>query len=312
MSNNHAGELDQQSILERIKAARSEAEPVEPTEDDQADDESIGAELEAESEEDVIYEESENDEEDATAEPEDEEESTYLIGDEEITLEGLKALKEGNLRQSDYTKKTTELAEQRKALEAKAAKTDSLQSKLSESINDLQSQIDSELENVDWEELADEDPGEFLKMQKRIEKKQASIAKAKQQQQELLQAKAAEESKLLANKMTSWHGEKGEANRKADTDLALKYASQIGLNESDLAGIVDHRLYVALIDAAKYQSLKTKAPAIKKKVSKAPKVTPTNKAAKRKLSKVEESRNRLRKTGSDQDARAAIKAYLGG
>lgn len=311
MPNTHLGELGQDSILERIKASRSEPELVEPT-DEELDENSIETEIESEAEEEVIYEESEDGEEDAQAEPEDEEESTYLIGDEEITLGELKALKAGNLRQSDYTKKTTELADQRKSLEAATAKTDGLQTKLADSIGDLQSQIDSELENVNWEELADDDPGEFLKMQKRIEKKQASITKAKAQQEELLQTKAVEESKLLANKMTSWHGEKGDANRKADTDLALKYASEIGLKDSDLAGIVDHRLYVALIDAAKYQSLKSKAPAIKKKVSKAPKVTPTNKTAKRRVTKSEESRNRLRKTGSDQDARAAIKAYLGG
>ena len=66
------------------------------------------------------------------------------------------------------------------------------------------------------------------------------------------------------------------------------------------------------IKAAKYDALKSKAPGIKKKVAKAPTVTPTTGAAKRKVSPTQEARNRLRKSGSDRDAKSAILDYLGG
>jgi len=54
---------------------------------------------------------------DETEQPNDTDVVKYKIGDEEITLEEFEELKKGSLRQSDYTKKTQELAEIRKTIQ---------------------------------------------------------------------------------------------------------------------------------------------------------------------------------------------------
>ena len=125
LNNPNTGLNSQADMLERIKAARSSEEPVkEPTEQEEAvslqDEEVVEETIETESQEEVVYEESDEVETGQSEAQDGSDESVYLIGDEEITLTELKALKEGSLRQSDYTKKTTELSEQRKAFEGKS------------------------------------------------------------------------------------------------------------------------------------------------------------------------------------------------
>lgn len=316
MLNTHQNGLSETQILERIKAARaepeSEQEQPESEEPVTLQEEVVEETVEAESEEEVVYEEEDQHEEQSTEASEEEEGSVYLIGDEEITLSELKELKSGSLRQSDYTKKTTELSEQRKALEGKALATDKLHNELSENIKALSDSINSEVESVDWEELADTDPSEFLKKQRAIEKKTKILKDAKENESVLLQQKATEEVGLLVSKMPSWSGEDGEKNRKKDSDLAVKWMQDAGITDAESAQWVNHKLYLAFIKAAKYDALKSKAPSIKKKVANAPKVTPTTKAAKRKISKSEEAKTRLKRTGSEADALAAIKSLYKG
>ncbi len=318
MLNNPSQELNsREDILSRIKAARSSEEPVkEPTEQEEAvslqDNEVVEESIEAESEEEVINEEEDQHEEQSPEANEEQEESVYLIGDEEITLAELKELKSGTLRQSDYTKKTTELADQRKAFEGKSLATDKLHSDLSDSIKALTDSINSEVESVNWDELAEDDPTEYLKKQRALDKKQKVLTDAKTKEGALLQQKAADEVNLLSTKMPSWSGENGEEHRKIDSDLAIKWMQDAGITDAESAKWVNHKLYLAFIKAAKYDALKSKAPAIKKKVAKAPRVTPTTRAAKRKVSTSEEARNRLRKSGNDKDAKSAILNYLKG
>jgi len=305
----------QQDILARIKAARSSEEPVkEPTEQEEAVtlQDNVEEPIESESQEEVVYEEEDEHEEQSAEANQEEEGSVYLIGDEEITLSELKELKSGSLRQSDYTKKTTELSDQRKVLEGKTTELSKLSGELSDTISALNESINTEVENVDWDELAEIDPAEYLKKQRALEKKSKALGKAKEQQEGLRQSKKMEEFNILSNKMTAWAGDDGEAICKKDTALARNIAASIGYSDVEFSNIDDHRIYMLMIDAAKYQALQSKAPAIKKKVAKAPRVTPTTRAAKRKVSTSEESRNRLRKTGKDGDAKSAILNYLNG
>lgn len=320
--NSHANGLSETDMLNRLKAVSTESEPqAEPTEQDepvslQADDagEAIEAESEVEesTEEEAVYEESEEVESEASEVLEQEEDSIYLIGDEEISLNQLKELKEGSLRQSDYTRKTQELAEQRKELEAKAGKVGELTDSLSTLVADLETAINDQVESVDWNELADLDPSEYLKKKAEIEVKQQKLSKAKEAQAKALQEKANDEFVLLNSKMPEWIGSDGEAKRQKDTDAAMKYAAKLGFTDADFNKNVDHKFYMLLIKAAKFDALKEKAPAIKKKVARAPKVTPATKSAQKKVSKLDESKQRLRKSGTERDALNALKAYMGG
>lgn len=305
-------------MLDRIKAARAEDSPEGTPETVEAEsEEAVSEESEPlleesavnEPEEDVVYEESEEVELNQAEDQEESEESLYLIGDEEITLSELKELKQGGLRTSDYTRKTQELAEQRKTLEAKESQINAMAEKLNDIISGYEAQV-SEAESVDWDELADLDPSEFLKKKAALDKKQASLEAAKVKRLELQQARAGEEIQLLAKAMPEWAGDNGAEVQKKDSDAAMKWMKDRGITDQDSANWMDHRVYEAFIKAAKYDSLKQKEPAVKKKVSQAPKVTPTKKSAKPRLSKSQEARQRLRKSGSDRDAFEALKGYM--
>lgn len=313
--NNPNGGLNEAELLNRIKAARAEPEPQEPTESEEAV--SLQGEVAEEAAEEpvqelvqeTVSEESDELEVDRPEELEASEESIYQIEGEEITLSELKALKEGSLRQADYTRKTQELSEQRKALEAKSGQIDALSSTLNDLVSDLKAQIDSDVESVDWDELADLDPSDFLKKKAAIERKQAKLKEAQDNKAKLLKDKQAEEANILFSKMPEWSKDNGEARQK-DIDTALNYAAEVGFSTNELNNIADHRIFMMMIKAAKFDSLKSAQPALKKKVAQAPKVTPATKTAKRKVTKLEESKNRLRKTGSQRDAVDALKAYL--
>lgn len=318
MLNTHRDGLSETQMLDRIKAARAEPEPEQGQPESEEpvtlqNEEVVEETVEAEPEqEEVVYEEAESAEESQDEGNEEAEDSVYLIGDKEISLKRIEELEQSEFRQSDYTKKTTELSEQRKALEADSLATKQLHGELSDSIKALSESIDSEVESVNWDELAEDDPTEYLKRQRALDKKSKVLKEAQEKEGVLLQQKAADEVNLLASKMPSWAGEKGESNRKKDSDLAIKALSDLGYTDQDLSANIDHRFYMLAIKAAKYDALKSKAPAITKKVAQAPKVTPTTKTAQRKVTKAQEARQRLRKTGSESDALAAIKSLYKG
>jgi hypothetical protein len=302
--NTHEGGLSENQMLDRIKAARAE-EPVEPTEPvaDKAEEPEVPVEaVEAESEE---YE---SHSEPPQEEVSDGEEPVYLIGDKEITLSRLIELEQGELRQADYTRKTQETAEQRKAKEAQKAKLDSMAAGLDEKIAALDVALNTEVESVNWDELAEDDPSEYLKRKNALEQKAKKLDAAREKQQELLNERASQEAQMLASKMPEWAQDSSTRDR--DEKRALEYANSIGITNQDLAGVIDHRFYLMMMDAAKYRELKSKDSAVKNKVSKAPIVTPTQKGAPKKTSQVQDAKQRLRKTGSDGDAVSALKAYL--
>lgn len=111
----------EEALPEDIEQAEESAE-----EQPEADGEAEALEAEAEGveddeeesdEEDSLFDDLDLDEEDEAAEQPDLDSMTFELPNGEV-VEGIQALKDGYLRQSDYTQKTQQLAEERKALEA--------------------------------------------------------------------------------------------------------------------------------------------------------------------------------------------------
>lgn len=258
-------------------------------------------------------EESTNEPDDAQGSDEFDEESVYQIGDEQITLKELKALKSGNLRMSDYTQKTQALAEQRRELEANRAKIDTLVSKLDERIGDIEASIKDELDGVDWDELADIDPSEYLKKQAAVKRKQEKLEKAKAEKQTALISKAQEEIRALMEKTPEVQGKSGEELNTAYSAIlnsATKAARDLGYADSELNTLVDHRFYMLALKAAKYDDLMAKKTEVTSKLASVPKVTPTNRTAAKKVTPLDDAKTRLAKSGRDNDAFDAMKAYM--
>jgi hypothetical protein len=93
-------------------------------------------------------------------------------GDEfEVTLD---ELRDGYQRQADYTRKSQSLAEQRKAYEANLQAVQNERQQYSQVLEQMSQNQNYELqrfENIDWKELKDDDPMDY--MEKRLEYQEA-------------------------------------------------------------------------------------------------------------------------------------------
>ena len=225
----------------------------------------------------------------------------------EVTLD---ELRDGYQRQADYTRKSQSLAEQRKTYEANLQAVQNERQKYSQVLEQMSQNQNYELqrfENIDWKELKDEDPMEY--MEKRLEYQEAKDrvtqlnnerARVQQQSQqefnEIVTQKVQQEAELLAKALPEY----SEPGSTLKTDLR-NYALNLGFPANEIDSITDHRVVLVLHKAM----LQDNAAKGVKKVKVAPKVvksgTPQTKSQRvKKVAQVK--RERLSKTGHARDA----------
>ena len=225
----------------------------------------------------------------------------------EVTLD---ELRDGYQRQADYTRKSQSLAEQRKAYEANLQAVQNERQQYAEVLEQMSQNQNYELqrfENIDWKELKDEDPMEY--MEKRLEYQEAKDkitqlnnerARVQQQSQqefnEIVTQKVQQEAELLAKALPEY----SEPGSTLKTDLR-NYALNLGFPANEIDSITDHRVVLVLHKAM----LQDNAARGVKKVKVAPKVvksgTPQTKSQRvKKVAQVK--RERLSKTGHARDA----------
>lgn len=300
-----------EDIVKRIQAL-GDTEPVEPTEEPKAEEVELESEAETDEVEEAESEEIQESDTDSGDESENEEgEELFIdIDGEEVNLDQIKEWKSNGLMLADYTRKTMSLAESRKTLEKETEGIKALSQSMTEKIASLDGLISEDEKKVNWEELRDYDPSEYLKKKEEFKAKRDALTNAKAEQTEVIKLQIAEESKKLVDKMPLWVDAKVRDQEIAD---AMQFAAKLGFTDVDLSSITDHRIYMALINASKFDKLTESKAKLKKKVSKAPKVLKPSQKSKSKAPKttVQEAKAKLRKTGSEADAHAALKALFG-
>lgn len=203
----------------------------------------------------------------------DEQQSDDEIEDE---LEGLKVrgkkdliekIRAERLMQADYTRKTQEVAEQRKAIESQReeiAKQAKFAQDFVEEIGAVKA-IDirlAQLSQVNWEQLEQSDPAQAMGLQRQIRELQATRAQVtnqiatKQQQRALAEqqefAKQVQEAEaVLQREIKGWGPEK----ERQVTDFTLS----LGFTHQQIKGITDPRLVKVLHDAMVLNQLRAKA-----------------------------------------------------
>ena len=299
------------SEIERLTALlESELEqPGEQTESDQEesqDSDNVDAEFEDVPEDETAEnEEVETDPTEDSEAEESEEELTFEVGGETLSAEELKL---GYLRQSDYTQKTQNLAESRKAAEAQIEETTATMSALLSAAGaDL-----SRFQGVDWERAAVENPEQYKQAKASFEQTRSTYEFIKaqsdqyqeqqQQQAETAQKEAATESlTVLKTNIPNWSN---------DLYYSIgEYAQKdLGVSSEEFNQVADHRIITALYKAMQFDQAKTVA--AKKKIKASPtKTLSGGKADATKATQSESSRKaseRLRKTGRVEDAAAVI------
>jgi len=235
----------------------------------------------------------------------------------EVTLD---ELKKGYSRQSDYTRKTEKLSQDRKSVEELKNENTRLneEAKIKRDQYEKQLQVLSEQlratePQVDMERLYQEDPAEFVKQKAEQDRRKELQVAAQQEQDRIRQEKQQEsekvysqyldnERKLLAEKLPIY----GDKDKGPEFVKNLtNYAKSIGYADQEIAMLVDHRAVMMLANAYRYDKLK-KANLKNKKVTKvskvvsssSPKIQDDNEVVKRLKSK----KANLKKTGKVQDA----------
>ena len=306
-----------------------------PAEDSQEQPEAVEAEVEetvsdveedteeVESEDDTEEVEYEASDEDDDAEEVEEQPQTFRVkaaGEEkDVTLD---ELMQGYQLGADYTKKTQELAELRKANEAEAKAIqeskqvrDTYAQRL-KAIEEFLTQGDSQ---EDLAALKENDPiGYAVKVAEQTEKKQQLDAIkleqdriAREQQADYAQAMqryVADEAQKLNKVLPEFSDKvKGEQLR----NEIRNYGKTIGFTDQELAQVYDSRYVLTLHKAMQYDKLQKSKPSVKKKVAEAPKMAKAGTKIKEGNADIRKKQMaKLRQTGSKQDAAALFENFI--
>lgn len=187
-------------------------------------------------------------------------------------------LKDGILRQSDYTKKTQEVAEQRKAIEARQAEIERQAQMQRDHLQDVAelTSIDRQIEaydQIDWRQLQQADPQEFIRLdwerRSLVEQRNSKTEQLSKKQQEALAKQQQEVAKrreeglaALKRDIPDWSDETAKRVSEYGTTTA-------GFTPQEIATVIDPRMVKVLDKARRWDQLQAKA-----KVKPKPEATP--------------------------------------
>ena len=304
----------------------SKEQPTEKEEDTQE------AEVEETEEEDVEFEAEEADddteesEDDSEIEDEEvvEEEQTFTVkaaGEEkEVTLD---ELKKSYQLGSDYTKKTQEVAEQRKVIDQEAKAIIEARQVRDDYAQKLQAVeqflVGSNDSPEDLATMKENDPiGYAVKVAEMTEKKD-QLQQVNAERQRIAQEQESDRSANMqkyvegeAQKLTQSLPEfsdktKGEQIR---NDIR-SYGKKVGFTDNELSQVYDSRHVLVLHKAAQWDKLQASKSGVKKKVANAPKMVKGGAKVKQNVTdRTKKQMQRLQQTGSARDAAAIFENLM--
>ena len=312
-----------EGFLSAGEDSNEQPDTVETEQEDSADYEEA-----AEATEDEVVDaddvEVEDDDESEVEEEELEEPQRFKVkaaGEEkEVTLE---ELMQGYQLGSDYTKKTQELAENRKAVEAEAraiieAKQvrDTYAQRLQAIEQFLTQGQDS---SEDLAAMKENDPiGYAVKVAELTEKKE-QLAQVRAEQERIAQQQQADRQQEMARlvqqeatKLSQILPEFSDPTKGEQIRNEIRnYGKSVGFTEQELSQVYDSRHVLMLHKAMMYDKLQKSKPAVNKKVAQAPKMVKSGtkvKEGNRDLRK--QQLNKLKQTGKVRDAAALFENFI--
>lgn len=238
----------------------------------------------------------------------------------EVDLDGLKR---GYMMEKDYRAKTAQLARAREEVEAKVK--GAIEPKLKEYDEKLQlaeqviwHTLAPEIQNTDWNKLAVEDPAQWAVKMQLANNVNAKLNQIKQERIRVTEEQAKEQHKQL-QKVIQESNEtlkdpiKGIPGWNQEVyGRVLTYGQAEGFKAEEVNTITDPRVIKLLWKASKYDDLQKAKPAVEKLVTKVPKVSKpgTTEKSDENTEAWRTGMARLRKTGTDHDARALASILL--
>ena len=301
---------DEQSV--EAAAVEEQPEVSEPEYDE--------AEADAEAEE-YDGEDVEDDTEESD-EPEQPEVYTVKVDGQEyeVTLDELRS---GYSRQQHFTKRSQELAQQRKAFEQEVLETrqyrDAYAQQLEQLSNQLQQTTPSE---PDWSALSQQyEAKELFQMKAEYDRRKEEIARVEQERERIAQQQSVEAQHQMQQHLAAQKTEmleripawRDEGRRNKERLDVIKYAQDvIGFSEQEIANASDARAIEMLYKAWQYDKLQKDAPAVKKKVQSAPKVAKGGQPKTKAQVQTRQRRDAMNKLTKTKSIDAAVEFLMSG
>lgn len=193
----------------------------------------------------------------------------------EVSLED--ALR-GHMREADYTRKTKELAETRRQVQAQSEQAlngeRAAYMQALASLRDVVLQAyEPELKQVDWNRLAKEEPAKYVQLQARAQQFQGTLQAIQQQQAQVQQKQAQDSQKALAQAVAEARVAIKEAipawNDDLYSSILKRGVDTYGYTQQELSQTYDPRFVRMLHDAHQWNELQSKKPLVDKKVAEA-------------------------------------------
>jgi hypothetical protein len=298
-----------------------EAKPDAEAQDESEAEEQPGSEDEAQDEEsgDESEENVEQDEEEDGQQPSAKKFTLTIEGKDVEVDEG--ELKNGYLRQSDYTRKTQALATERRTLTEQAEAVRQERAEYAQRLPKLRAALEAGMtadDSVDWDKLRTENPAEYAAKRadqhqrklalQQLDAEQGRIAErqARDQQAQFEQMLIVERNTLL-EKVPEWRDEKVREKDAAAIDALLEAA---GYAEGDRE-VYDHRQIIILRKAAAYDALMATKGKLQERVKNVPVARPGAKQKTNPVSqRARDDRSRFAKTGDVRDAARVLEHLI--
>jgi hypothetical protein len=261
-------------------------------------------ETEAKANEEVTAEVEESEEEEVNQATEaDTDEDLYVeYKGREINLRDVEEWEQGNLRQSDYTRKTQEHAKNVDSFNTEKAEFSTKQSELNDKLAQLDAIINEDTPSAEvlaeWREY---EPEKYIEYTEKMSGRKKLLAESKAELPTNSVDMAKVSSDLFANHPEWMDNGKQSQKFTDDTNLMTKYAESRGIGQAELSTF-EAKHYEIMLDAAKYQSVSNSNAAIEKKVRKAPVSTrPKARTQSNLTTDIAALEKRVRSTGREED-----------
>ena len=209
-----------------------------------------------------------------TAPPEEQPKYTVKLDGKEVEVE-FDELVKGYQRQADYTAKTMAIAARERELAEKSQQVQTVlqqeAQRLGSAIQAAQAALAFDVQNIDWDNLLQNNPQEYLVQQRKVQQRQAQIQNALAEQQRVqaeadrkrtteLQSTVEREQAELLKAVPDW---KDDTKRAAEQASLVQWAKSQGYDESILSNVVHARDVLTLRKAMLYDQMMQKVPAAK-------------------------------------------------
>lgn len=297
-------------------------EPVEPQDDDKGkkkSDEKPDDQEDAEQDdaEDGDVDE-EVDDEDQKGDDEDlEEEDVFVVKvagkDEEVTLD---ELAKGYSRQADYTRKTQQLSDERKAFDTELAETRGVREEYTERLQMLNKSLDDLFPEQDWEKVKREDPENYPTRYADHERQRAKREALKVEEKRVtdeqvesdrkkMETLVVEERELLVKAIPAFADP--EKAKVLINELADFAQSQFGVGRESFDNVENHLIMLLLNDSMELNKLRSKKTTIKKRRVKGKRVIrpgsrPAGSVRRKASRRAKDAYSKLAKSGTVKDA----------